>query len=59
MSAAIEEAALDAYSRRIADVAEQASPSVVAIHTTQNNRQRGSGSGLVLATDGRQDTTAL
>jgi S1-C subfamily serine protease len=52
MSAAIEEAALDAYSRCIADVAEQASPSVVAIHTTLNNRHRGSGSGFAFTTDG-------
>jgi len=52
MSAAIEEAALDAYSRCIADVAEQASPSVVAIHTTQKNRHRGSGSGFAFTTDG-------
>jgi S1-C subfamily serine protease len=52
MNAALEEAALDAYSRCIADVAEQASPSVVAIHTSQNNRHRGSGSGFAFTTDG-------
>jgi S1-C subfamily serine protease len=53
MSAVTEDAALDAYSRCIADVAEQASPSVVAIHTTQNNnRHRGSGSGFAFTPDG-------
>jgi S1-C subfamily serine protease len=52
MSTAIEEHALDAYSRCIADVAERASPSVVAIHTTQNGRHRGSGSGFAFTTDG-------
>jgi S1-C subfamily serine protease len=52
MSAAIEEDALDAYSRCIADVAERASPSVVAIHTSQQGRHRGSGSGFAFTTDG-------
>jgi S1-C subfamily serine protease len=52
MSATIEEDALDAYSRCIADVAERASPSVVAIHTTQKSRHRGSGSGFAFTTDG-------
>jgi S1-C subfamily serine protease len=52
MSAEIDEAPLDAYSRCIADVAEQASLSVVAIHTSQKNGQRGSGSGFAFTTDG-------
>jgi len=52
MSAAIEDDALDAYSRCIADVAERASPSVVAIHTSQKKRQGGSGSGFAFTTDG-------
>jgi S1-C subfamily serine protease len=43
---------LDAYSRCIADVAEHSSPSVVAIHTTQNGRHRGSGSGFAFTPDG-------
>jgi len=52
MSAEIEESALDAYSRCIADVAEQASLSVVAIHTSQKDGHRGSGSGFEFTTDG-------
>jgi S1-C subfamily serine protease len=52
MSAVIEEAALDAYSRCISDVAERSSPSVVAIHTTQKGKPRGSGSGFAFTPDG-------
>jgi S1-C subfamily serine protease len=52
MSAEIEEPVLDAYSRCIADVAERSSPSVLAIHTSQNGRHRGSGSGFAFTPDG-------
>jgi S1-C subfamily serine protease len=52
MSAAIDEPALDAYSRCIANVAEWSSPSVVAIHISQNGRPRGSGSGFAFTPDG-------
>jgi S1-C subfamily serine protease len=52
MSTATEDAALDAYSCCIADVAEQASPSVVAIHATHKNRHHGSGSGFAFTPDG-------
>jgi len=52
MSAAIDDLALDAYSRAVATVAEQASPSVVAIHTSERGRPRGSGSGFAFTPDG-------
>jgi S1-C subfamily serine protease len=44
--------ALDAYSTLIADVADQASPSVVSIHTSGKNGRAGSGSGFALTPDG-------
>jgi len=57
MNAALDESehddqALDTYSRCIAEVAERSSPSVVAIHTTQNGKPRGSGSGFAFTPDG-------
>jgi S1-C subfamily serine protease len=52
MNASIDELALDAYSQSIATVAEQASPSVVAIHTTHKGSHRGSGSGFAFTPDG-------
>ena len=51
-AAAIDDLALDAYSRAVATVAEQASPSVVAVHTTVRGQPRGSGSGFVFTPDG-------
>jgi S1-C subfamily serine protease len=53
MSAAVgDEQALDAYSTLVATVAEQASPSVVAIKTSTGKRSGGSGSGFALTPDG-------
>jgi S1-C subfamily serine protease len=52
MSAALDEPALDAYSQCIANVAERSSPSVVAIHTFQDGKRRGSGSGFAFTPDG-------
>jgi S1-C subfamily serine protease len=52
MSAALDEPALDAYSRAVADVAERTSPSVVAIHAIERHRHRGSGSGFGFTPDG-------
>jgi len=52
MSAVTDEPALDAYSHCIASVAERSSPSVVAIHTAQGGRHRGSGSGFAFTPDG-------
>ena len=49
---AIDEPALDAYSQCIANVAEQSTPSVVAIHASENGRPRGSGSGFAFTPDG-------
>ena len=48
----VEDEALDAYSTIISTVAERASPSVVAIHTSSNERAFGSGSGFALTPDG-------
>jgi S1-C subfamily serine protease len=52
MSVPLDEPELDAYSRIVATVADQASPSVVAIHTFENGRRRGSGSGFAFTPDG-------
>jgi S1-C subfamily serine protease len=52
MSAISDDLALDAYSHAIATVAEQASPSVVAIHATEKGRPRGTGSGFAFTPDG-------
>jgi S1-C subfamily serine protease len=52
MSAVSGESALDAYSHVVASVADQASPSVIAIHTTEKGRRRGSGSGFAFTPDG-------
>jgi S1-C subfamily serine protease len=52
MSASLDEPLLDAYSRTVAAVASEASPSVVAIHTTDKGRPRGSGSGFAFTPDG-------
>jgi S1-C subfamily serine protease len=52
MSVALDDLALDAYSRSIATVAEQASPSVVTIHTSRHGTPRGSGSGFAFTPDG-------
>jgi S1-C subfamily serine protease len=53
MNAAVEEKqALDVYSTLVATVAEQASPSVVAIQTSTGKKSGGSGSGFALTPDG-------
>jgi len=52
MTIAVDEPVLDAYSHTVASVADQASPSVVAIHTTEKGRHRGSGSGFAFTPDG-------
>jgi S1-C subfamily serine protease len=52
MSVALDDLALDAYSRSIATVAEQASPSVVTIHTSRHGTPSGSGSGFAFTPDG-------
>jgi S1-C subfamily serine protease len=52
MNVAVDEPVLDAYSRTVATVADLASPSVVAIHTTEKGRHRGSGSGFAFTPDG-------
>jgi S1-C subfamily serine protease len=52
MNSSVDEPVLDAYSRTVAMVAEQASPSVVAIHTAEKGRHRGSGSGFAFTPDG-------
>jgi S1-C subfamily serine protease len=53
MSAAVgDEQALDVYSTLVATVAEQASPSVVAIQTSTGKKSGGSGSGFALTPDG-------
>jgi S1-C subfamily serine protease len=53
MSAAVDdEQALDVYSTLVATVAEQASPSVVAIQTSSGKKPGGSGSGFALTPDG-------
>ncbi len=49
---AVEEQALDVYSTLVSTVAEQASPSVVAIRTSTGEKTRGSGSGFALTPDG-------
>jgi S1-C subfamily serine protease len=53
MNAAVEEKqVLDVYSTLVATVAEQASPSVVAIQTSTGKKSGGSGSGFALTPDG-------
>lgn len=53
MNAAVgDEQALDVYSTLVATVAEQASPSVVAIQTSSGKKSGGSGSGFALTPDG-------
>jgi S1-C subfamily serine protease len=52
MNTADDDLALDAYSRTVATVADRASASVVAIHTSEKGRQRGSGSGFAFTPDG-------
>jgi S1-C subfamily serine protease len=53
MSAAVGDLqALDVYSTLVATVAEQASPSVVAIRTSSGKKSGGSGSGFALTPDG-------
>jgi S1-C subfamily serine protease len=52
MTAPVDEPVLDAYSRTVATVADRASPSVVAIHTIEKGRHRGSGSGFAFTPDG-------
>jgi S1-C subfamily serine protease len=53
MNAAVDEKqALDVYSTLVATVAEQASPSVVAIQTSTGKKSGGSGSGFALTPDG-------
>ncbi len=53
MNAAVDEKqALDVYSTLVATVAEQASPSVVAIQTSTGKKSAGSGSGFALTPDG-------
>ncbi len=53
MSAAVaDEQALDVYSTLVSTVAEQASPSVVAIQTSTGKKSGGSGSGFALTPDG-------
>jgi S1-C subfamily serine protease len=52
MNAPVDEPLLDAYSRTVATVADQASASVVAIHTSATGSQRGSGSGFAFTPDG-------
>ncbi len=52
LSEDLQDEALDAYSRLISTVADQAGPSVVAIHTSFKQRAAGSGSGFALTPDG-------
>ena len=53
MSAAVgDEQALDVYSTLVATVAEQASPSVVAVQTSTGKRPGAAGSGFALTPDG-------
>jgi S1-C subfamily serine protease len=52
MNSALDEPVLDAYSWAVSTVAEQTSPSVVAIHAIDKGRARGSGSGFAFTPDG-------
>jgi S1-C subfamily serine protease len=45
-------ALLDSYSRTVADVVDRIGPAVVGLHVTGNGRRSGSGSGVVVASDG-------
>ncbi len=50
--------ALDAYSRTVIAVAERLTPSVAALQVSRRGRRRGSGSGVVITTDGFALTSA-
>src|SRR4029450_10075999 len=47
-----DEAPLDAYSRAVAAVADRIGPAVVRVAGSDHRRQRGVGSGVVIASDG-------
>jgi S1-C subfamily serine protease len=51
-------AALDAYSRAVISVAERLAPSVAALKVLRGGRERGSGSGVVITSDGFALTSA-
>jgi S1-C subfamily serine protease len=51
-------AALDAYSRAVIGVAERLAPSVAALKVLRGRRERGSGSGVVITSDGFALTSA-
>jgi S1-C subfamily serine protease len=51
-SASSDAAALDAYSRVVADVVERVGPSVVRIDVKRNGRLAGAGSGVIVSSDG-------
>jgi S1-C subfamily serine protease len=51
-------AALDAYSRAVVSVAERLAPSVAALKVLRRGRERGSGSGVVITSDGFALTSA-
>jgi S1-C subfamily serine protease len=51
-------AALDAYSRAVVGVAERLAPSVAALKVLRGRRERGSGSGVVITSDGFALTSA-
>jgi len=51
-------ASLDAYSRAVIGVAERLAPSVAALKVLRGRRERGSGSGVVITSDGFALTSA-
>jgi S1-C subfamily serine protease len=53
-----DDAALDAYSRAVISVAERLAPSVAALKVLRRGRERGSGSGVVITSDGFALTSA-